>query len=138
MSELYLALRSRLPTVDDWVVVGADVLHQARLNLGIGREKLGRRIGCSSKTIERWEKDGKVRRYMLPRVAKELSIEIEAGEPMRVTVPPEQTEAPATRGELAELRAEVGAIGERVDLILEALTSPAGKARRRATKATRG
>lgn len=53
-------------------------LRAAREYTGLSREKVAARIGCSAKTIERWEK-GKtpVRRYHLLALAEVYGVDVE-------------------------------------------------------------
>lgn len=114
MSELYLVLRERLRSVaeEDWVEIDGDVLLKARKRRGIGRETLGALIHVSSKTIERWEKTGRVKRASVPALARELDLQIEepAFEPLTVKVAPlADDERGAVLRELASIRAALEA-----------------------------
>ena len=60
MSDLYLVLRSRLPVVKEWAILGTKPMKEARLRLGLGYETMARKLPVSSKTYERYEKAGRV------------------------------------------------------------------------------
>ena len=84
MSDLYLTLRRRLDEVAEWVYLGSDVMMNARSELGLSRETVGRQLHVSSKTYERWEKRGEVPRHAIAAVAIVLGLEIE--QPARVSI----------------------------------------------------
>src|SRR5215831_11650644 len=78
MSNLVLVLRHRLDDVKDWVIIDGAILESARLRRGLSREAVARQIPCSSKTYERYEKQGRVPRELMPKLMAILEIEIEA------------------------------------------------------------
>src|SRR5215831_18992020 len=77
MSNLVLVLRHRLDDVKDWVIVDGAILESARLRLGLSREAVARQIPVASKTIERYEKQGRVPRELMPKLMAILEIEME-------------------------------------------------------------
>jgi len=87
MSDLYLVLRHRLDVVVDWVPIGTETLRGARKAKGYSYETMGRLLNCSAKTYERSEKEGRVRRDMLVRLAEVLDLEIEQPARRRIDVP---------------------------------------------------
>lgn len=114
MSDLYLVLRERLEAVAeaDWLPISTDVLVEARARVGLSTEKLAARIHVSSKTYERWEKAGRVKRASLPAIARELGLRIETTElePITVEVEPlTDAERGAVLRELASIRAALEA-----------------------------
>lgn len=78
MSELYLTLRSRLEEVTNWVILGQEVMREARDAKGLSREAVGRQLNVSAKTYERWEQAGRVPRNDLARVADVIGLRVEA------------------------------------------------------------
>ncbi len=117
MSELYLHLRSRLEVVTDWVYIDRDVLREARERAG-GREKVASRLHISSKTLERYEAEGRFPRPMLAAISRELHLEIEIEEdPLRV----------AGRVDY-EPDAEVADRLDRIERVLEELVARLGRA----------
>jgi len=78
MSNLVIVLRHRLDDVKNWVKIDPVVLESARDRLGLSREAVARQIPVASKTIERWEKQGRVPREVMPKLMAILEIELEA------------------------------------------------------------
>lgn len=95
MSDIYLILRRRLTDVTDWVELGTATLKAARKAKGYSYEAMGRQLSMAAKTWERWEKNGRVRRHMLPQVAEVLELEIDWPKktPVTVTEPPARDRA---------------------------------------------
>ena len=87
MSDLYLILRHRLDGVTDWFDIATAVLREARTRKSLSYETVARHLHVSSKTYERYEKQGRVPRELLPKVAEVLGLEIETATPtpLRVT-----------------------------------------------------
>lgn len=108
MSDLYLVLRHRLADVtQEWATIDGKVLVDARARKGLSREAFGAIVGVVAKTVERYEKDGRVPRHLLPRVAEALDLEIEeapARPKVRVEVNGEGDEMAALREEVSDLR----------------------------------
>lgn len=77
MSELYLTLRSRLEEVTNWVILGREVMRNARNAKGLSYEAVGRSLSVSAKTYERWERQGRVPRGDLDRLAKVIGLQVE-------------------------------------------------------------
>jgi predicted transcriptional regulator len=90
MSDLYLILRHRLDHVTDWVHIETEVLREARKRRSLSYEGVARHLHVSSKTYERYEKQGRVPRELLPKLAElfELRIEQPAQTPLQITDPP--------------------------------------------------
>lgn len=115
MSDLYLVLRERLQAVaeEDWIPLSGSVLIEARRQRGLSREALGARIHVASKTIERWEKNNKVKRASLPALARELGLQIEEPKFEPIILPPTGSpldeQAGAVLRELAAIRAALAA-----------------------------
>jgi len=111
MSDLYLILRHRLEAVkDDWFEIDGKVLIAARRRQGLSREAFGPMIGVVAKTVERYEKENRVPRQLLPKIAEVLELEIERQEPLRVTVdspPPDDEERLGRLERLAEENREL-------------------------------
>lgn len=83
MSDLYLVLRSTLPTVGkryEWVKLGKAAMRAARRRKGLSYEGTARLLNVSAKTYERYEKRGEVPRHEVPNVATVLGLEIEMPE----------------------------------------------------------
>src|SRR4051794_20645105 len=93
MSDLYLILRSRLPSVAEWVELGSDVMLTARKAQGLSRESVSRDLHVSTKTVERYESEGRIPRQLLPTYAKIVGLEIEEPARVKVTLDDEQVEA---------------------------------------------
>lgn len=98
MSDMYLILRRRLSEVTsekEWVVLGAEVMRDARKARGLSYESIAREIPVASKTYERWEKRGAVPVELVDKVAGLLRLEIERPEFKRtVTLDSEQDADP--------------------------------------------
>lgn len=131
MSDLYLILRHRLTDTvagrTDWVEIETEVLRRARMSAGLSYEAMGRKLNVASKTWERWEKDGRIPRRDLPRVAKILELEIDwPRTPIRIEVPEDQ-EQRLTRVEeqVAGLRDDFADVRQGV-ADLRALLQPPG------------
>lgn len=77
MSNLVLILRHRLDDVANWVMVDTAVLRSARQRVGLSYEAVARQIPVSSKTYERYEKQGRVPRELMARLMAILEIEVE-------------------------------------------------------------
>jgi len=58
-------------------MVDGAILESARLRLGLSREAVARQIPVASKTIERYEKQGRVPRELMPKLMEILEIELE-------------------------------------------------------------
>src|SRR5215831_14410989 len=86
MSDLYLVLRHRLDVVVDWVDIGTETLLNARKAKGYSYETMGRLLHVASKTWERWEKEGRIRRDMVEQIADVLELEIERPARQRISV----------------------------------------------------
>ncbi len=83
MSDLYLTLRRRLDEVARWTHLDGQTLVDARDAKGLSREAVARQLPTSAKTIERWEKDGRVPTNVVQKLADILGLEIQ-----RVPAPP--------------------------------------------------
>jgi len=109
----------------DWVPIGTDTLRAARKAKGYSYEAMGRLLSVSSKTYERYEKTGRVRRDMLDLVAEVLGLEVERLPAAKVTVS-EPGESGAA--ELAEMRLALAELAElketvaRIEKLLLALS----------------
>lgn len=122
MSELYLVLRRRLESVRRWVQVPTDVLRDARKTQGLSYEATGRLLNISSKTYERYEKQGRLPLELVDAIADVLGLTIERPDirPGVVQIPPIHgdrlpAEAPtvqALREELADVRASLARVEE--------------------------
>jgi transcriptional regulator with XRE-family HTH domain len=108
MSSLYLVLRRRLEEVLEWVELDTATMNSARRAKGLSYEAVARLLNVSSKTYERYEKAGRVPRWMLPAVAAALDLEIEQAEPRRIRIDDEVDEAE----QLARLDDRVGRVEE--------------------------
>lgn len=114
MSDLYLVLRSRLDAVTNWVAISTDVLRSARKAKGLSYEAVSRLANVSSKTYERYEKEGRLPEHSVDAFAEILGLEIDRPARTRVTVGTDpETELAALRGEVAEVREMVQALLER-------------------------
>lgn len=94
MSDLYLVLRTRLRSVaarQQWLEIDGKTLRTAREQRGLSREALGRLVRYSSKTIERYEDEGRIPRADVPVFARALGLHIESadGAPLTATLDPE-------------------------------------------------
>lgn len=94
-----------------WVVIGTDVMREARRRLGLSYEAVARKLPVSSKTYERWEKRGEVPRSDLERLAEILELQIE-----RPALDPLQVDGRWVAND--ELSAEIIARLERIEKLL--------------------
>jgi predicted transcriptional regulator len=132
MSELYLVLRHRLRSVAEWVQLGSKEMRAARRTQGLSLEAVARQLHVSSKTYERYEKQGRVPRHMLGTYAEIVDLEIEEPTRTRVTVDGEAHDPDALRQVLAEL-ADVRQSVERLSDLLEEQRAPRTQRRRAST-----
>jgi DNA-binding XRE family transcriptional regulator len=79
--------------VADWVTLGSDVMRAAQKRRGLSHEGVARLIPVSGKTYERYEKQGRVPRLLLAKVADVLELEIEQPETRPISVRVEAKEA---------------------------------------------
>lgn len=117
MSDMYLVLRTRLDEVTNWVVVGTDVMKNARTALGLGYETAAHKLSVSSKTYERREKAGRWPAHEMDRLADVFNLELERPARVRVTAREESaTEVlDAILEGMAELRQEVALLRRAVE-----------------------
>jgi transcriptional regulator with XRE-family HTH domain len=119
MSDLYLVLRHRLDHMTDWVMIESTVLREARRRLSLSYEAVARQIPVSSKTYERYEKNGRVPRELIDTVAGILELDIQTAKPP----PPRVTDTWSVREDFA---ADVIKRLERIEeLLIQALPSTA-------------
>jgi transcriptional regulator with XRE-family HTH domain len=118
MSDIYLVLRHRLDRMTDWVMIDSTVLREARKRLSLSYEGVARQIPVSSKTYERYEKNGRVPRELIATVAGILELDIETAKP----APPRVTDTWSVREDFA-----LDVIGrlERIEELLKFLTATA-------------
>jgi transcriptional regulator with XRE-family HTH domain len=103
MSELFLVLRRRLEDVVDWTHLGTETLRLARKRKGLSYEGISRLLNVSSKTAERWEKQGRVPTHRLAAVATLLDLEIEELPPIRAGVSADDPEVAAQLDRMEKL-----------------------------------
>ncbi len=74
-----------------WLEIDGKTLRTAREQRGLSREALGRLVRYSSKTIERYEDEGRIPRADVPVFARALGLHIESadGAPLTATLDPE-------------------------------------------------
>ena len=116
MSDIYLVLRNRLDAVTNWVAISTEVLKNSRKTRGLSYEAVGRLAKVSSKTYERYERDGRVPEHMVDTFAEILGLEIDrpVHSPTRVTVEGDvKDQMDALREEVAEVRGMVAELLER-------------------------
>jgi transcriptional regulator with XRE-family HTH domain len=78
-----------------WHPIPTETLVAARDRLGWSREHAARQLSLSSKTLERYEKHGRVPVALLPLFAQVYELELEQPAPPPLTVPAAGAEAPA-------------------------------------------
>lgn len=129
MSELYLVLRSRIPTVGDWINLGDELLRSARKRKGLSYEAMGRQLNVAAKTWERWEKAGRVPPWRLADVAEVLELEIDRPPvAARVAPLPEPDANGLTDAErLSRLEARLVKLVARLELAVGRLEQDAGQ-----------
>lgn len=78
MSDMYQVLRSRLPSVTprEWIHVPTGVLREARRRRRLSYEAVARELHVSSKTYERYEKDGRLPEELIGLACEILGIEV--------------------------------------------------------------
>lgn len=115
---MYLVLRRRLTEVSkEWVVLGMEVMRDARKAKGLSYEGVARQIPVSSKTYERYEKRGAVPVELVDKFAVVLDLEIERPEFRRVvSLPTEEASGEAER--LDHLEEQLEGANRRLDRIL--------------------
>lgn len=114
---MYLVLKSRLESVANWQYIGSEVLKSARKQRGLSYEAVGRLANVSSKTYERYERDGRVPEHMVDKFAGILGLEIERAVPTPLTVTvgdDEQLPADDVATLLRELRSLRGVVESRL------------------------
>jgi transcriptional regulator with XRE-family HTH domain len=105
--------------VPQWVIFEGNVLREARERLGLSREALARELHVVAKTWERYERDGRVPRQLLPRVADILDLEIELPTRERVQAEEDRPMSGLTgiNARLDSIEIEIRALDRKLDLL---------------------
>ena len=61
----------------DWVDIGSEVMHAARIAKGLSFEAVARKMNVSTKTCTRYEKRGQVPRHMVLALAEALTLAVQ-------------------------------------------------------------